>query len=451
MEPSNGHRDRLNSAADAARIELENQLSGRWEFFAKASISRQVEMTPGRPLEVITVEETGVAVRTARNGKAGFAAASGLEGEASRRAVEGALTTETPSPIDPLPPPRLLGVREVQGPGALPPKGWAGHVAQELERALAGTAGRHARLRRTVISEGTYAWILATGEGWVARHEDTSTALLAEIEIEGERSGIWRDWLHIPDHKSFDPEAAAAQVSDRALLTRNRVATDSGLRDLILHPEVAAQLLAAMAPLFLAAADDEEHLAALVDPEGRLATSVLTLVDDRTDPQAPITGPCDGEGLPARRTLLVDEGVPRYRLASHRDAVRHSETSRGGALRLSYRDYPATGIANLEVATENGVAAAELLGSADRALYLLRPLASVAFEPSSDSYRIIASGVWLDGHTVRGWHPVVELRGSLGRLLRRIEAVGTDLRWFQTSRGFVGAPSLLIRRQPVVG
>jgi predicted Zn-dependent protease len=101
--------------------------------------------------------------------------------------------------------------------------------------------------------------------------------------------------------------------------------------------------------------------------------------------------------------------------------------------------------------TGGGSAATDLLGSADRALYLLRPLASVTIDPSTDSYRLIASGVWLAGRTVRGWHPVVELRGSLGRLLRCIEAVGTDLRWFQTSRGFVGAPSLLVRRQPVVG
>jgi PmbA protein len=285
----------------------------------------------------------------------------------------------------------------------------------------------------------------------VARHEDTSTALLAEVEIEGERSGVWRDWVHIPDPEAFDIEAAAAQVSDRALLTRSRIATDSGLRDLILHPEVSAELLSAISQLFFATADEEDLLVEIIDREGRLAAPALTLVDDRTDPNAPITGPCDGEGLPARRTLLVDEGVPRYRLACHRDAMRYSEASRGGALRLSYRDYPETGIANLQVATGSGVAAADLLGSADHALYLLRPLAPIGFEPSSDTYRIIASGVWLDGHKVRGWHPVVELRGSLGRLLRRIEAVGTDLRWFQTSRGFVGAPSLLVRRQPVIG
>ena len=66
-------------------------------------------------------------------------------------------------------------------------------------------------------------------------------------------------------------------------------------------------------------------------------------------------------------------------------------------------------------------------------------------------YRIVAAGVWLDSGRVRGWHPVVELRGSLSRLLGRIEAVGTDLAWFQAERGAVGAPSLLIGSQPVMG
>ncbi len=175
------------------------------------------------------------------------------------------------------------------------------------------------------------------------------------------------------------------------------------------------------------------------------------MVDDRCDPEAPITGPCDGEGFPSRRTVLLEEGVPRYRLASFRDAARCEEPARGGALRVSYRDYPATGAANLAVDSRAGVAAAELLASADRALYLLRPLSEIEVDFAADSYRLIASGVWLDGPRVRGWHPVVELQGSLGRLLRRIEAVGNDRRWFQTHQGFIGAPSILVRSQPVVG
>jgi predicted Zn-dependent protease len=448
---SDQYLDRLNAAAEAARTELEARPAQRWEFFAKASFTREVEVSPGKPLGVINVEETGVAVRTARDGRAGFAAASGLGVDASRRAVDGALAAEMPVPADPLPPERLLGTTAVPSSRSLPAKGWAGHVGQELDRALAGAAGGHVRLRRSIIQEGAFAWILATGEGWIARHEDTSTSVMVEVELEGERGGVWRDWLHIPDPDAFDAEVATAQISDRALLTRGKVATDSGLRDLILHPEVSAQLLAAIVPLFLATSEDDDLIREVIDREGRLAAPALTLVDDRTNPNAPITGPCDGEGLPAARTLLVDQGVPRHRLACHRDARRCNEEPRGGALRLSYRDAPETGIANLMVAGDRGVVAAELLGSADRALYLLRPLAPVGFEASTDTYRIIASGVWLDGRSVRGWHPVVELRGSLGRLLRRIEAVGTDLRWFQTSRGFVGAPSMLVRRQPVVG
>jgi len=445
------YAERLHEAARAARTELDNSPVERWEFFAKASTTREVEVTPARPLRVIHVEETGVAVRTWRDGLAGFAAASGLGTLASRQAVEGALTTESPLIRDPLPPPRLLGSSEVAAVRNLPPEGWATHVGGEMARSLASRSGGRLELRRVIIQEGAFGWILATAEDRVARHEDTSTALLAEVEAIGDRTGVWRDWLHIPDPDIFDVEAAAAQICDRVMLTRCRVTTDSGLRDLILHPEVAAQMLAAIAGLFLVTEEDQDPLPSLLGPDGRLAAPTLTLVDDRTDSNAPVTGPCDGEGLPAHRTLLLDGGIPRHRLGSYRDAIRCSEVPRGGAQRLSYRDYPQTGIANLRVVTGEGVAAGELLGSADRALYLLRPLAPVGFEPATDTYRIIASGVWLDGHTVRGWHPVVELHGSLGRLLRRIEAVGNDLRWFQTDCGCIGAPSILVRRQPVVG
>jgi predicted Zn-dependent protease len=75
----------------------------------------------------------------------------------------------------------------------------------------------------------------------------------------------------------------------------------------------------------------------------------------------------------------------------------------------------------------------------------------VVVDLEAGGYRAVASGVWLDGGRVKGWHPVVELRGSLARLLGRIEAVGTDLAWFQADRGCVGAPSLLVRSQPVIG
>jgi PmbA protein len=444
-------RQRLHQIAATGRDLLTRSGVDRWEFYAKASVTREVAIVPGTPPRVTQVEEVGAAVRTVRDHRAGFGAASGLEGDTARRAVEGSLSSEVPTPFDPLPPQRLLGV--IEPPPARPasPQGWAVHTADELAAALIRLSDGELVLRRSLVQEGGFSWLLTTAEGFVAAYENTTSSLLAEVRLSEPATGVWRDWFHISDPESFDPEEVASRVVDRALLTRSQVTTDAGLRDVILDAEVTAQLLAALAPLFLATAGERDPLPGLLNADGQLASRALTVVDDRADAAAPIAGPCDGEGLPARRTLLLDEGVPRHRLACYRDAVAYSETPRGGALRLSYRDYPSSGIANLRVVTDEGMAPARLLEAADRALYLLRPLAPIVFDPASDSYRIIASGVWLRGQRVRGWHPVVELEGSISLLLRRVEAVGTDVGWFQTERGCVGAPSLLVRRQPVVG
>ena len=449
--PSERHLERLHEVASTTRDLLAHSNVKRWEVFAKASFTREIEVGTEVPVQIVHAEETGVAVRTLRDRRAGFAATSGLGAIASRCAVEGALGNEIPSRVDPLPPPHLLGITASNGLCDLPPQGWAAHVAEQLSRAVAELSEGAVRLLRTMVQEGTYSWLLATAEGFVAVHAGSSCSLLAELVVQEEQSGIWREWVHVPDPISIAPVTIASQMCDRLLLTRSRVGADSGLKDVLLHGEVVAHILAALAPLLVAMPARPDHLPELVNREGQLAAPCLGLVDDRTDDFAPVTGPCDGEGLPSARTLLVEEGVPRHRMASYRDAVMCDEAPRGGAVRLSYRDYPASGLAGLRVLTDGGLSPGQILERTDRALYLLRPLTPVSVDLDADTYRLVASGVWLANGSVRGFHPVVELSGRLGHLLRRIDAVGTDGRWYQTSCGCVHAPSILVRRQPVVG
>lgn len=421
----------------------------RWEVFAKSSLTRESELVDGRLRRTTQIEEGGIGVRIWDGKRAGFAAASGLESSAARTAVEAARAGAVPGP-DPMPPHRLLGTTSVTDGPKMPPRGWAQHVVGELGLSLATLSGGGLRLGRAIAQEGRYVWSLQTADGWSADHQRTVASMLVEVMV-GDRPGTWREWVHIADPETFDANAVAGRIGNRALLTRHRIVTDQGLHDLLLHPEVSAQLLAAISPLFVTVPEDRDPLPRLLNPDGLLSAYALTVVDDRSDSTAPVVGPCDGEGLPARRTLLLEEGAPRHRVASFADARRFNETPRGGAVRFSYRDRPSTGLANLRVITDDGMAAGELLTASDRALYLLRPLAPVRCDLGNDTYSLIASGVWLDHQRVRGWHPVVELSGGLGTLLRRIDAVGTDLCWFQTPGGFVGAPSMLIRRQPVVG
>jgi PmbA protein len=441
-------RDRLQGAASACRHLLESSATERWEVFVKASVTREAEVAGGQLRRTVSIEESGVGVRVYDHGRSGFAAASGLGRSAARAAVEAARAGATRGP-DPLPPQRLLGTSQVTPGPELPPRGWSQHVAGELAISLASLSP-HLGMGRAIPREGSFAWSLVTAEGWSAVHRRTVASMLVEVLVD-DRPGTWREWIHVPDPTDFNAEAVAARIGNRALLTRHRIATDRGLHDLMLHPEVSAGLLSAISPLFRATPTDRDPLPGLLDRGGMLASYPLTVVDDRSDPSAPVVSPCDGEGLPSHRTLLLEKGAPRHRVASYADATRFDELPRGGAVRFSYRDCPTTGIANMKVLTDEGMAAAELLAASDRILYLLRPLAPVVCDLTDDSYSLVASGVWIDRQRVRGWHPVVELRGGLGSLLRRIEAVGTDLGWFETGQGFIGAPSILVRRQPVVG
>jgi predicted Zn-dependent protease len=333
----------------------------------------------------------------------------------------------------------------------LPATGWATHLCQELARSLASASEGRLRLLRAVVHQGTYSWLLSTAEGFVACCDGTTGSLLTEVTPCQEDYGTWREWVRIDEPESFEPQRIARQISDRALLTTLPVTSVSGVRDVILHGEVTAHLIAGLLPVFCASSPAHDPVPGLLSSSGELAAPGLTLVDDRLDPRAPVTGPCDGEGLPAQRTLLVEDGIPRHRLASYRDALLFGETPRGSALRISYRDYPATGPANLRLTTDQATSPANLLQAVDRALYCLRPVAPIELDLANDTYRLLSSAVWLEHGRVVGWQPIVELHGGIGVMLRRIDGIGSDLCWYQTDRGFVGASTLLVRRQAVGG
>jgi len=441
-------QQRLAQTATAAHDLLRPSRVSRWEVFAKASSFRATRLADGGG-SVVCAEETGVAVRSFRNGRAGFAAASGLEADAARRAVEGALSGELPRELDPLPPARLLGVLPTPPPSPPASEDWPAEAVAELEAALRESAQGRVRLAAATAHQGDFAWILTTSDGFVASHHGTTCYLLVEAVAEEPESGVWREWVHVHDPTSFQPQKLATRLTDRMLLAGPGSDPPTETTDLILHREVAAHLLAAMAPLFLASPPEEDRLPALLGRHGLLAAPIVSVVDDRIGRHGPLSGPCDGEGIPAESILVLDHGAPRHRISSYRDAISCGDPPLGGAARHSYRDYPATGFANLLLRCEEGEPPHRLLAEVDRAVYLVRPAAQVELDLGSGTLGLVASGVSLIGGRVAAWHPVIEVRTELGPFLRQIEMVGTDLQWYQTRRGCVGAPSLLVRRQPV--
>jgi len=439
--------ERLNETARSSWDLANHAGASRWEIFAKASRVEELCFRPSPPVLRGVTEETGVALRMLTQEGSGFGAASGLGPDAAKAAVLGAGNSLVELPFDPLPPFHALKTEKLSSPRPMPPRSWARDTASDLTEAILREVGDHTLIQELVFHEASVAWLLNTAEGFTANYEDSVISISVRL---GNRKGAgWRheEWFRVPDAEHFDPAEAAGRIAARTSLMSLEQKARDGLFDLLLHPEMTAYLAAALAPLFLPGPSDP--LQHLIDGQGLLTASCLSLVEDQGNPHSPGRAPCDGEGYPVIPHLLLDQGVPRHHPCSYFESRLYGDPARGGTVRLSYRDRPRAGFSSLHLLSERADTPETLIPSRGQSLYLIRPLAPVRLNVEQDSFHFLASGAWLDSGRPRFSQPFVEIRGSLSHLLHRIEAVGKDLHWFQTPVGFVAAPTLFIRCQHV--
>ena len=81
-----------------------------------------------------------------------------------------------------------------------------------------------------------------------------------------------------------------------------------------------------------------------------VASSAFALHDDGRDPAGPASAPFDGEGVPRRRTALIEDGRLRSYLYDTYTANREGGASTGSAARQGYRSLPSVSTSNLMVA-----------------------------------------------------------------------------------------------------
>ncbi len=100
-----------------------------------------------------------------------------------------------------------------------------------------------------------------------------------------------------------------------------------------------------------------------------VASEALVLHDDGLDPAGPASAPFDGEGVPRRRTALIEGGRLRTFLYDTYTANRGGGDSTGNAARGGYRSQPSVSASNLVVAPGT-LSFAELLGGAGDGVFV---------------------------------------------------------------------------------
>jgi PmbA protein len=295
------------------------------------------------------------------------------------------------------------------------------------------------------FSDRRARYAYATSHGFASRYATSSFSLSAS-PVASENGQMQRDsWYHVTRQRAKleTPESIGRLAARRALRRLGARRVKTAEVPVIFDPDMAASLV--------------RHLAAAVSGPSlyrrasfltgklgeRVASPSVTIVDDGTMPGALGSRPFDGEGLPVKRTAVVENGVLRSYLL---------DTYSGKKLGLPTTHHAARDGSGVTVSTTNMYLAAgdsppaDLIGSVKNGLYVTE-LIGFGVNGVTGDYSRGAVGMWIENGELA--YPVEEITvaGNLLEMFRAVDGVANDLSF----RDRTAAPTLLIGKMVVGG
>jgi PmbA protein len=262
-----------------------------------------------------------------------------------------------------------------------------------------------------------------------------------------QRDGWWSGARRMADVDS--PESVGREAARRALrrLGARRVPTQQV--PIVFAPEVARSLVGS---LFEAASGDSiwRHASFLAGRLGQqIAAPALTIVDDNAMLLPNGAGgfgssPFDGEGLPSRRTVMVEDGVLRNYLLNTYAARKLGMKSTHNAAR-GLAGTPGIGCGNLYVQPGNQTEE-QILAEVKAGLYVTS-LMGFGVNVVTGDYSRGATGQWIENGQLTHAVEEITIAGNLAEMLMNVTAIGNDL----VFRGSVASPTLRIDGMTIAG
>ncbi|WP_437512254.1 TldD/PmbA family protein [Sorangium sp. So ce1099] len=240
------------------------------------------------------------------------------------------------------------------------------------------------------------------------------------------------------------PDAVGREAARRTLrkLGARKVATCEA--PVVFDPDVARSMLGLLGSCLMGSSIWRKS-SYLVGREGtRVASDLITVVDDPLIPRAPGSRPFDGEGILARRNVVVEQGILKTYLCDSYSGRKLKRPSTGSASRGGGGGVgPSTSNFILQ---PTSTPAEEIVRSTPRGLYVTEMM-GFGFNAVTGDFSRGASGFWIENGQLT--HPVSEVTISLNldELLQRIDAVGNDL----DLRTATAAPTFRVSAMTIAG
>ncbi len=431
----------------AGKVAAEAQGGEQVEAFVGSSTSTSVKVHGGEIESLTQATTAGIGVRVVRAGRQGFAYAGTLD-----PAVIAEVLAEARDNAAYAQPEDWVGLAEPDGVAATEVDLWRDELvamptdrkvalALELERAVRARDPRIRGVRVAQWGDGSGAAAVATSTGIAVTGRSTfchlSVQALAEDGGEttsGHGVSVGRE----PSDIAVDE--AADDAAERATRLLGAVQPATGSVTLVLEPRMAATILGVVAGMLNGESVLKGRSPFAERVGEQIASPLLTLVDDPTDPRSLGADSHDGEGLATRRIPLVEAGVLQGFLHNTTTGRRAGVPSTASAVR-GFRSTPGVGAQALAVTPGEGTLD-DLVAGVDHGL-LVQSMTGLhsGVNPVSGDF-----SVGIEGLMVRGGgraEPVREatVASTVQRLLLDIAAVGGEREW---TPGGTGAVALVI-------
>jgi PmbA protein len=281
--------------------------------------------------------------------------------------------------------------------------------------------------------------VLANSHGFVGEYR-RSYCSVAAIPIAQDEKGMQRDyWFSVARNlgRLEPPEQVGRIAAERTIRRLGARKAKTAEVPVIFDPMVAASILE---HIFEGVNGDSVYRGAsfLAGKLGqRIAGDNVTVIDDGTLPGGFGTSPFDGEGIPTRRKLVIENGVLKsYLLNTYTAKKLGLETTANAARGLA--GTPGIGPGNYFL-QQGKRTPKEMIGDIKDGLYVTEFLGHGANLVTGD-YSRGASGLWISGGELT--YPVEEITvaGNLKDMFFDISEIANDLEF----RGSVASPTIRI-------
>ena len=240
------------------------------------------------------------------------------------------------------------------------------------------------------------------------------------------------------------PEQVGRTAAQRALRRLNAVKVETCKVPVVFEPRTARSLLDNLfeAVHGMLIYRNESFLAGRLGE--KVASGNFTLYDDATIPGLFGSSPFDDEGVPSRRTVVIDGGVLKSYLLNTYAARKLGLKTTGNASRGLTGN---AGIGHGNFYLEKGVLPPEKIIAGISNGFYVTELMGFGVNIVTGDYSRGAAGLWIRNGELAFAVSEVTIAGNLKDMLMNVEAIGDDLQF----RGSMAAPTLKIGEMTVGG